>query len=166
MNVTPRGTRGAKPPPGFIRPVLALLARPYAAAVRRPGSKLRVAGQPLLVLQTIGATSGRERQTVLGYWPDEGERDGSVLVIGTNLGVASHPGWFFNMARHPDQVWIERAGTRERVVPETLEGDARTAFWTNVVARNARYVRYQEVTDREIPIVRLRPVSSEQHPEQ
>jgi deazaflavin-dependent oxidoreductase (nitroreductase family) len=135
-----------------------LLAKPYVAAVKRPGSKMRVAGQPLLVLTTIGATSGRERETVLGYWPDEGEQDGSLLVIGSNMGAATHPAWFFNMARHPDQVWIERNGTRQRVLPESLEGEERAAFWTAVVARNARYAKYQEQTDREIPIVRLRPI--------
>ena len=80
--------------------------------VKRPGSKMRVAGQPLLVLKTIGGSSGKERQTVLGYWADEGSGDGSLLVIASNMGAASHPAWLFNMARHPEQVWIERDGTR------------------------------------------------------
>jgi len=137
-----------------------LMARPYVAAVKRPGSKMRVAGQPLLALKTIGATSGRERETVLGYWPDETQQDGSILVIGSNMGAATHPGWLFNMARHPDQVWIERNGTRERVMPETLEGRERAAFWASAVAGNARYAKYQQQTDREIPVVRLRPVAA------
>jgi len=135
-----------------------LLARPYAAMVKRPGSKMRVAGQPLLVLRTIGASSGRERQVVLGYWPDEGAVDGSLLVIGSNIGASTHPAWLFNMARNPDQVWIERAGTRERVQPETLDGEERAAMWAKVAAGNAQYARYQVQTDREIPIVRLRPI--------
>jgi deazaflavin-dependent oxidoreductase (nitroreductase family) len=114
-----------------------LLARPYMAAVKRPGSKMRVAGQPLLVLTTIGATSGRERETVLGYWPDETQQDGSLLVIGSNMGAAAHPGWLFNMARHPDQVWIHRNGTRERVTPETLEGEAPVEERGLLVSANA-----------------------------
>jgi deazaflavin-dependent oxidoreductase (nitroreductase family) len=138
---------------------MALLARPFAAMVRRPGSRMRVAGQPLLVLTTIGATSGRERQAVLGYWPDAGERDGSILIVGSNVGAARHPAWLFNMARNPDQVWIERAGPRVRVQAETLEAEERSAVWTNVVAGTGRYASYQVKTDREIPIVRLRPIS-------
>jgi deazaflavin-dependent oxidoreductase (nitroreductase family) len=157
IKVTPRGTLGAKPS-RMPAQLMTLLQRPFAAMVRRPGSKMRVAGQPLLVLKTIGASSGRGRQAVLGYWPDEGADDGSIFIIGSNIGVAVHPGWLFNMARHPDQVWIERAGTHTRVQPETLEGEERAAVWTNIVARNAHYGRYQEMTDREIPIVRLRPI--------
>lgn len=159
VNVTPRGTRGAKPPP-IPTPLLRLLARPYAAMVKRPGSKMRVAGRPLLVLTTIGASSGKERQTVLGYWPDEGAGadEGSLLVVASNRGTATHPAWLFNMARHPDQVWIERDGTRTRVQPETLAGEERTAVWAKVAAGNAQYAHYQEQTDRVIQVVRLRPI--------
>ncbi len=159
VNVTPKGTRGPKTP-GFLRPILNILAKPYLAAVKRPGSKMRVAGQPLLVLRTIGATSGKERETVLGYWPDDSATDGSLLVIGSNMGAPTHPAWLYNMARHPDQVWVVRDGKREHVVPETLEGAERAAFWSNVVSRNGRYGKYQEQTDREIPVVRLRPTAT------
>lgn len=157
ITITPAGTRGAKPP-RIPASLMALLQRPFAAMVRRPGSKMRVAGQRLLVLITVGATSGRERQAVLGYWPDEGASDGSVLVVGSNIGAARHAAWLFNMDRNPDKVWIERAGPRERVQAETLEGEERSAFWAKVVATNKQYGSYQEKTDREIPIVRLRPI--------
>ena len=50
VKVTPRGTRGGNGPPGFLRPILALLERPYTAAGRRRGSKMKTAGQPLMVL--------------------------------------------------------------------------------------------------------------------
>jgi deazaflavin-dependent oxidoreductase (nitroreductase family) len=139
--------------------LLALLARPFTAMVKRPGSKMRVAGQPLLVLQTVGATSGSKREAVLGYWPDESQSDGSVLIIGSNQGAAVHPAWLYNLARHPDQVWTVRAGTRTRVRAETLGGEERAAVWTNVVAPTGRYGSYQGMTDREIPIVRLRPIA-------
>ena len=156
VKVTPRGTRGGNGPPGFLRPILAILQRPYTAAVRRRGSKMKTAGQPLMVLTTVGANTGKERETVLGYWAEHG---GSIVVIGTNMGAAVHPGWLFNMARNPDKVWIERDGVRQRVTPETLEGPERAAFWAEVAAGSARYARYEQVTDREMPIVRLRPVA-------
>jgi deazaflavin-dependent oxidoreductase (nitroreductase family) len=140
-------------------PLMQLLARPFMAMVKRPGSKMQVAGQPLLVLQTIGATSGKERRAVLGYWPDDGQGDGSVLIIGSNMGLAAHPAWLFNIARHPDSVWIERAGTRERVRAETLEGEEHAAVWKSRIAPTGRYGAYQGQTDREIPIIRLRPIA-------
>jgi deazaflavin-dependent nitroreductase family protein len=144
--------------PSLPGPVQAALALPFAAMVRRFGSRMRMGGQRLLVLTTIGAKSGRERQAVLGYWPDESERDGSVLIVGSNAGAARHAAWLFNMARNPDKVWIEGLGPRTLVRPETLEGEERAAAWAKVAATGA-YRRYQDKTDREIPIVRLRPTS-------
>lgn len=156
ITITPQGTHGARSM-RLPAPLMALMTRPFAAMVRSPGSKMRVAGQPLLVLTTVGAKSGNERQVVLGYWPDASRQDGSILITGTNQGAARHPGWLFNMARNPDRVWVERAGPRVRVTPETLEGDERATVWNNVVAKTGRYASYAPMTDREIPILRLRP---------
>jgi deazaflavin-dependent oxidoreductase (nitroreductase family) len=157
VKVTPPGTRGAKAMP-LPKPLMQLLARPFTAMVKRPGSKMQVAGQPLLVLKTIGATSGKEREAVLGYWPDDAQGDGSILVIGSNLGAAVHPAWLFNIARNPEKVWIERAGVPQRVRAETLEGEERAAVWKSRIAPVSRYGAYEGQTDREIPIVRLRPI--------
>ena len=144
--------------PRLPGPLMTLMARPFAAMVRRPGPKMRIGGQSLLVLTTVGATSGRERQAVLGYWLDDATGDGSVLIVGSNAGGARHPAWLFNMARNPDKVWIERAGPRTQVRAETLEGEERVAAWARV-ATSGQYRRYQTRTDRVLPIVRLRPIT-------
>jgi deazaflavin-dependent oxidoreductase (nitroreductase family) len=86
------------------------LARLFAAWFKRSGAKMRVAGQPLLVLTTIGAKSGKEREAMLGYWDDPTTADGSVLVVGSNQGAAQQSAWLLNMAAHPDRVWIQREG--------------------------------------------------------
>jgi hypothetical protein len=61
-----------------------------------------------------------------------------------------------NMAAHPDRVWVEHDGARTRVQPETVEGADRMALWDRVIAWT-QYADYQDETDREIPLVRLRP---------
>lgn len=158
VNVKPAGTRGTRPRP-LPKFLVAGMARMFAAWFKRSGSKMRVAGQPLLLLTTIGAKSGKERGAMLGYWADPSTTDGSVLVIGTNEGSAQQPAWLSNMAAHPDRVWIEREGGKSQVRPETLEGEDRTIAWAMLVKPGSPYARYEGQTDREIPIIRLRPVA-------
>jgi hypothetical protein len=43
-----------------------------------------------------------------------------------------------------------------KVQPESLKGAERAEAWQRVVALSPGYAKYQENTDREIPIVRLR----------
>jgi deazaflavin-dependent oxidoreductase (nitroreductase family) len=138
---------------------MAVGARIFTAMFRRRGGKMRVAGQPLLVLTTIGAKSGKEREAMLGYWDDPTATDGSILVVGSNQGAAVQSAWLLNMAAHHDQVWVERAGVKTRVLPETLEGAERSAAWAMVAKPGSQYAKYETQTDREIPIVRLRPVA-------
>jgi deazaflavin-dependent oxidoreductase (nitroreductase family) len=140
-------------------PLRAFLARMFTAMIRRRGSKMRVAGLPLLILTTIGAKSGKEREAILGWIADPSATDGSILVAGTNQGAAQQSAWLLNMAAHPDQVWSEIDGHRIHVRPETLEGEARAAAWASFKA-HGNYGQYEVDTDREIPIVRLRPFST------
>jgi deazaflavin-dependent oxidoreductase (nitroreductase family) len=71
-------------------------------------------------------------------------------------GAARHPAWFLNMAKHPDDIWLEVGGERFQVRADSLEGTERSEAMQRIAATSARYGRYQEKTDREIPIVRLR----------
>ena len=158
INVTPAGTRGVQQP-RLPAPIMAGLSSIFTAIYRRFGSRMRVAGRSLLLLTTIGAKTGKERQSILGWWPEEGATDGSILIVGSVGGSARHPAWLLNMARHPDQVWIERDGRRTRVQPETLIGEERAAVWGMVAAGSAQYAGYQDKTDREIPVIRLRPLA-------
>jgi deazaflavin-dependent oxidoreductase (nitroreductase family) len=157
IHVTPAGTRGT-PVPRLPGPLVAGMNRLINGMYRRLGSRMRVGGQQLLILRTIGSKSGQERETVLSWWPDETSTDGAVLVAATYGGSAQHPAWFLNLATYPDKVWIEREGKRVHVRPETLTGTEREEAWRMIVARAARYGGYEEKTDREIPVVRLRPV--------
>jgi hypothetical protein len=50
---------------------------------------------------------------------------------------------------------------RQQVRPETLEGAERDRAWQEVTSLAPGYGRYLEVTDRVIPIVRLRQETKE-----
>lgn len=155
VEVTPRGTRGFKPPrlPG---PIMAAITGGGLLAHRILGDRMRVQGRPLLLLHTVGARSGRTRTTMLGWFPDATDR--GWLVVASFAGAARHPAWFLNLAANPDRVSVEIRGRKVRVRPESLTGADRADAWQRVVSLAPGYGNYQLKTDREIPIVRLTPI--------
>jgi deazaflavin-dependent oxidoreductase (nitroreductase family) len=64
-----------------------------------------------------------------------------------------------NLARNPDRVSIEIAGRQIKVEPESLQGAERAEAWRKVVALAPGYAAYEQKTDREIPVIRLRAVA-------
>jgi deazaflavin-dependent oxidoreductase (nitroreductase family) len=108
-----------------------------------------------LVLTTVGARSGQRREAHLTAFP---EGDG-WLVVASKGGDPAHPAWYHNMARHPDQVWVQVGKLRTRVKPESLTGPDRARAWQRVVSEYPNYRAYETKTDREIPVVRLTPVA-------
>jgi deazaflavin-dependent oxidoreductase (nitroreductase family) len=147
MNVTPSGTRGQRPPPGPIKAAVFWFMR----TTYRLGAR-RMDGMPVVSLTTRGARSGELRTNPVIGFPDG---ESAWLVVASFGGAARHPAWFINMARHPDEVWVEADGRRVEVTPSTLTGEARERAWQRIVAQSPRFGGYQRKTDREIPVVRL-----------
>jgi deazaflavin-dependent oxidoreductase (nitroreductase family) len=147
VNITPRGTRGQRRPPG---PVMGLMGW-FMRASHRLGSK-RMDGQPVVLLTTRGARSGELRTSPVMSFP---ESDSAWLVVASFGGSASHPAWYLNMARYPDDTWIEIDGRRVKVTPRSLSGEERERAWEQITTKSHRFAGYQEKTDREIPVVRL-----------
>ena len=55
------------------------------------GHRMKLQGQPLVLLTTTGATRpGKQRQALLGRF-DDTEHPGAWLVVGSNGGAARHP---------------------------------------------------------------------------
>lgn len=128
-------------------------------AFRILGDRMKVQGQPLLMLNTVGARSGEKRQTMLGRFDDPG-RPGSWLVVGSGAGSARHPSWCHNLVKNPNEVSVTIGKQVISVDPESLEGVERGAAWNRVVSRAPGYGKYEETTDRQIPIIRLTPKGS------
>lgn len=155
VELTPNGTHGAGMPK-LPRPLVRVFTTLNVASFRRFGARMRVQGLPLLLLTTVGARTGQPRQTVLGRFD---QSDGTWLIVASNGGAARHPAWYYNLARHPDDVTIEIGGRITRVRAESLGGAEREDAWRTVVARAPGYAAYSRKTDRTIPIVRLTPLS-------
>jgi deazaflavin-dependent oxidoreductase (nitroreductase family) len=109
-------------------------------------------GFPTVLLTTVGARTGREHTHVLGGFLDG---DDAWLVVASNSGASAHPHWFLNMAKSPEQVWLEVGNRKLQVRATLLKGKEREDALAKIAAIAPRYGEYQKKTDREIPILRL-----------
>jgi deazaflavin-dependent oxidoreductase (nitroreductase family) len=151
IRVSPPGTRGTRIP----KPLLKLFKLMSTLVIRRyrrsGGTRISTrAGFPVVLLTTRGAKTGHTRTTPVGGFPD-GEN--SWLVAASIGGAPHHPA--FNMAKHPDDIWLEVDKERFKVRAESLEGQERAEALAGIAAIAPRYGTYQQKTDRQIPIVRL-----------
>ena len=152
VELTPNGTRGFEPPK-MPHPVIGVFTWLSVAMFHRFGTRMRVQRAPVLLLNTVGAKSGQQRQTMLCWFAD-GEN--AWLIVASAGGSAKHPAWYRNLAANPDKVWIEVGKRKIKVRPESLSGAEREAAWQRVVTQSPGYAGYQRKTDRIIPVVRLR----------
>jgi deazaflavin-dependent oxidoreductase (nitroreductase family) len=144
---TTAGTHGARQPRTGL--VLRWVNKTAAGRFRRTGKMLGING---LILTTVGARSGAERTSPVGWWPGP---DGSWLIVAAAGGGARNPAWYHNIAAHPDNVQIEVDGRRIAVTAEQLHGAERAQAWQQIAATTPRFAQYQRKTDRELPVIRL-----------
>ena len=150
---TPNGTYGTR------QPKAGLLMRWFNGwtmnRIRRKGGK--VMGMDALVLTTVGRKSGAERSTPVAYFPDGND---AWLIVASANGAAKHPAWYHNIAAHPDQVKVEMAGRTVAVSAEQLHGQAREQAWGRIKNELPRFAKYEQKTDRELPVIRLQARST------
>jgi deazaflavin-dependent oxidoreductase (nitroreductase family) len=129
--------------------------RGHAAIYRATGGRIggRVPGLPsLLLLDHVGAKSGRPRTTPLVYMPD----GDNFLIVASKGGYPKDPGWLHNLRAHPDtEVQIGRQ--RVKVHAREATAEERERLWPRAVEHNPHWGRYRERTNREIPFVLLEP---------
>ncbi len=126
------------------------------AEFRAAGGKVGgvFADVPLLLLTTVGARTGRESTTPVGYLPDGDRR----IVFATNGGGAHNPAWYHNLLARP-RVRIEigtATGIEQRVCTATvLTGAERDSLWNEQESRAPVFTEYKNKTDRLIPVIAL-----------
>ncbi len=109
---------------------------------------------PMLLLEHVGAKSGRRRTSVIGYTAD-GE---DMVLVASKGGHPRNPAWFHNLVANPDatvQVGSKRVPVRARVA----DAKERERLWPMVVAVYGGYEGYRRRTERQIPLVVLEPRS-------
>lgn len=110
--------------------------------------------QPMLMLATTGAKSGKRRETPLATVPRAG---GTYLVVGSNFARESHPAWTANLLAEPRATITVRGQTHE-VVARLLTGADREACWHEALRWYPGWEHYDEVTDRQFRMFELTPI--------
>ncbi|WP_191094151.1 nitroreductase/quinone reductase family protein [Nocardia colli] len=135
------------------------LTRGHAVAIRWSGGRIRrsflfTGGMPVLVLTTIGRKTGKPRTTPLCYL-----RVGNdFAVLASNAGSDRMPAWWLNLqARPAGHVLADRS--RYTVEARTATPDETDKLWDTITRMNPGFDEYRQLTERQIPIVLLRPVS-------
>lgn len=109
---------------------------------------------PSLVLHTIGAKSGLERDSTLMYCP---EPKGRILVTGSNFARDTHPAWTANLLANPDAA-VSIRGKRINVRATLITDAERDAVWEYIEKQWPGYRGYEVASGRVLRIFRLEPV--------
>lgn len=107
-------------------------------------------GQPILLLETTGAKTGRKRATPLLYQAD-GDR---LIVIASNGGRDYHPGWYYNLRANPEAT-VYRAGHVGVYTAREVHGSERAELWARALRYFDGFTVYEQRTTRQIPILVL-----------
>ena len=134
---------------------MAMLTAANIAFYRLIGRRILWLGRPLLLLNTVGAKTGKRRLTPLTWFDDDPPRSDAWLIVASAGGAPDHPGWYVNLARRPNDVSIDVGDQQIAVIPESIHGPERERAWARIVALVPSYGQYAVSTDREIPVVRL-----------
>jgi deazaflavin-dependent oxidoreductase (nitroreductase family) len=139
-------------------PVLELVMQLHATLYRTSRGRLgrRIPGlPPMLLLDHIGARSGRRRTAPLVYMPD-GE---NLIVVGAKGGHPRDPGWVHNLRAFPD-TQVQVGSDTIKVHAAEATAAERPRLWQMAVEYNPLWGRYQDRTDRKIPLIVLTPRSA------
>lgn len=107
---------------------------------------------PTLLLTTRGRKTGEPRIMPLIY----GKVDEGYVIVASKGGAPQHPDWYFNLQAHPE-VDVQVAKDKFKATAETTTGAQREKLWNVMLPVWPPYADYQKKTDREIPVVLLRP---------
>lgn len=108
---------------------------------------------PSLLLTTTGRRSGEARQTPLLY---AGDSDG-YLVVGSNWGGPSHPGWALNLIADPAAT-VQVRGRTVPVRARLLAGAERERAWRRALEVWPAYETYaRRAGIRRLHVFRLDP---------
>jgi deazaflavin-dependent oxidoreductase (nitroreductase family) len=115
-------------------------------------SLLDLAGLPNLSLTVVGRRTGTPRTTPLLGVPHEG----GWLIAGSYFGGPDMPAWVHNL-RAAGQAEVQADGRRTTFAATELEGEDRAHAWQVLLDTWPSFARYEQRTDRRIPVFRLTP---------
>ena len=123
----------------------------YESSGGTEGVDLR--GRRVIVLTSVGAKTGKLRKTALMRV----EHDGVYAVVASLGGAPKHPVWYFNITANP-HVELQDGPDKNDYLAREVTGDEKAVWWQRAVEAWPDYAKYQEKTDRQIPVFVLEPM--------
>jgi deazaflavin-dependent oxidoreductase (nitroreductase family) len=109
---------------------------------------------PIVVITSRGARSGKLRKNPVMRV----EKDGRYVAIASVGGAPRNPSWVANFLADP-VVQLQDGPEPALYKARLVEGDERQEWWDHAVATWDTYAKYQEKTDRQIPVFLLEPIT-------
>jgi deazaflavin-dependent oxidoreductase (nitroreductase family) len=106
---------------------------------------------PMLLLDHVGAKSGKRRSSPLAYMED-GE---NLVLVASKGGHPRNPAWFHNLVAQP-RVTVEDGVFVGDALAVVLEGAARDAAFARAVETDPGWAEYEQQSGRVLPVVALR----------
>lgn len=122
--------------------------RQYEATSGQTGYKWN--DTQILILRTTGRKSGELRKAPLIF----GQDGADYLIVASKGGAPEHPGWYKNISAQPD-IEIQVKGDVIPVRARTASAEEKKRLWPTMVKEWPLYDKYQQSTDRDIPLVIL-----------
>jgi F420H(2)-dependent quinone reductase len=110
---------------------------------------------PVVILTTKGARSGKLRKIPLMRV----EHDGKYAIVASQGGAPEHPVWYYNVKAEP-HVELQDGPVKQDMIAHEATGEEHAAWWKRCVAAYPDYAKYQEKTDRKIPVFVLEPAGA------
>ncbi len=106
----------------------------------------------VLLLNHVGRKSGKARTTPLIYL-----RDGNdIILVASKGGFSKDPAWWLNI-RDAGEATVEVGSKKIPVAVRQATAEEKARIWPQLVEIWSDYAKYQETTDREIPLAVLTP---------
>ena len=81
----------------------------------------------------------------------------NYVVVASKGGAPAHPAWYLNLEDNPE-VKVQVKGEKFTAHAHTADSAERAKLWPMMVDIYGPYAQYQTKTNRQIPIVVLKPV--------
>lgn len=139
----------------FRARVLKAVFKTHAEVYERSGGRIGAwFGLPTLLLTVVGRKSGKHHSTPLAYFKD----GDNYVVVGSDGAARRDPQWWKNLAVNPNG--SIRVGREQLDIQAHLAtGDERARLWELGKGVNPMWSKYQQRTERELPVVVLTPKS-------
>jgi deazaflavin-dependent oxidoreductase (nitroreductase family) len=106
-----------------------------------------------LLLTTTGRKSGKELTLPLIF----GRSGSNYVAVASKGGAATHPAWYLNLQANP-KVKVQVKADKFTAHAHTADDAERATLWPMMVDIYPPYAEYQSKTDRQIPVVVLKPI--------